>query len=192
MMRLTEHLADLFRPFCKDRDNDLEWSSWLANFQEHCIMPAMKLHEKFLTSTHHFYCDVNPYMPTGGKPLQPSGEFLTNLHNLDCENILQHRKRFDASKMNPPPDMEDLLNNMTNIMTTIPGLYMRKVGQHDAIKEPMLVRKQQMLVAYGTPERRDKMSKVTSRTLLNQIYYAKSERREGGLESLVSGWRWPG
>ena len=191
MMRLTEHLADIFRPFCKDKDSGLNWSAWIMNFQQHCVMPAMMLHEKFLTSTHHFFCDVEPYMVLSGERPHTSSEFFSNLSNLDCENILQNRKRFDPAKMNPPPSPEDLFNNLENVMTTVPGLYVRKVGQGDAIKERMLVRKQQMLVAYGSQERRDKMlNGATPQTLFYQIYYAK-EKREGGLEAFVAGL-WPG
>ena len=191
-MKMTEQLAECFRPFYREKHDELAWSAWLLNFQEHCVMPAMKLHEKFLTATHHFYCDLNPYMVSSGNELQPSLEFFSNLHNLDCENVLQNRKRFVPAKMDPSPSMDDLLNDLTNVMTMIPGLYMRKIGQGDAIKEPTLVRKQQMLVAYGTRERRERVFTKASRTLLNQIYYARSERREGGLESFVSSWKWTG
>lgn len=53
--------------------------------------------------------------------------------------------------------------------TVVPALYMRRVGRGDVIKEPTIVRMQQVLVAWGPQDKRDKFLADGQRTLMHQL-----------------------
>ncbi|OHF00672.1 hypothetical protein CORC01_03989 [Colletotrichum orchidophilum] len=188
MRELTIELAGIFRIF--NRKDKID--GFYKSFEEHCIRPAMQLYEKIQVSTNHFYFDINPYIMWGGDDeMQTSTDFLDNLHDLDCKNILQNRKAFNLAKIDPQPTKKELYHHLLNVCTLTPALYMRQIGRKDVIKEPQLVRRQQMLVAWGPQDKRDTFQENGDRTLLSQLYYAKSdrERQEAG------GWtnfRWGG
>ncbi|KAK1977557.1 hypothetical protein LZ30DRAFT_601031 [Colletotrichum cereale] len=185
---LTNELASMFRILC--RRDQVEW--FFKNFGDHCIKPAMQLYEKMQVSTNHFYFDINPYIICGPNgEIQTSPDFFDNLLDLDCKNVLQHRKAVNLAKMDPPPSKMELYHHMLNVCTLTPALYMRQIGRNDSIKEPQTVRRQQMLVAWGSQEKRAKFHESGDRTLLYHLYCARSdqERQEAG------GWtnfRWGG
>lgn len=139
----------------------------------------MKLYEKLQVSTHHFYLDVNPFMAwsTNGN-LMSSAEFLDTLNTLDCRNVLQHRKAFNLAKLDPEPTPTELRHDLVNVCTVVPALMMRQVGQRDAIKEPVTVRKQQMLVAWGPEEKRRKFMENGEATIVAHLFQAG--RGQGG------------
>lgn len=186
MRNLTLELAGGFRVFHRDDD----WNSFCVNFQDSCIKPAMKLYEKLLVSTHHFYLDINPYIILSNGQLEQSIQFLDELPNLACENILQARKKFNLAKLDPKPTKKDLYENLTNVVTTVPALYMRQVGRGDTIREPTIVRKQQMLVAWGPPEKKEKFMH-NDEGLMNIILFTRTKDREKerGVEASV--WQAP-
>lgn len=170
-------LANVLKIFCK-RDK-FPW--FYENFEANCIVPAMELYEKMQVSTHHFYLDVNPYIVWGpGGELSTSQEFVESLGKLDCKNILQNRKAFVLAKLDPPPSKKELYHHMSNICTVVPALFMRQIGQKDSIKEPMVVRKQQMLVAWGGEEKRQKFLEGGDRPLVSHIYFStgKNDRQD--------------
>ncbi|KAK2051264.1 hypothetical protein LY76DRAFT_688464 [Colletotrichum caudatum] len=185
---LTEELASVFKILC--RRDKMEW--FLNNFGDHCVKPAMHLYEKIQVSTNHFYFDINPYIICGPNgEIETSPDFLDNLRDLDCKNVLQNRKAVNFAKMDPPPSKMELYHHMFNVCTLTPALYMRQISRNDSIKEPQTVRRQQMLVAWGPQEKRIKFHESGDRTLLYHLYCAKSdrERQEAG------GWatfRWGG
>nr|XP_036579957.1 uncharacterized protein CTRU02_10008 [Colletotrichum truncatum]KAF6787713.1 hypothetical protein CTRU02_10008 [Colletotrichum truncatum] len=188
LRELTMELAGIFKIFCKkDRIDDFRKS-----FEQHCIKPAMQLYEKIQVSTHHFYFDINPYMVWGPNgDFQPSRDFFDDLHNLDCKNILHNRKAFNLSKMDPPPSEKELFHRLLNVCTLTPALYMRQIGRKDVIKEPQLVRRQEMLVAWGPQEKREAFMENGDQTLLSHLYAAKYERERAE----AGGWatfRWGG
>jgi hypothetical protein len=183
---MTNDLCGLLRVFVKKEK--FQW--FLANMDSQCVRPAMRLYEKLQVSTHHFYLDINPYIIWGrGNELEASPEFLEQLPNLDCKNILQSRKAFNIAKLDPSPTKKELFHHLYNVCTITPALYMRQIGRKDAIKEPVLVRKQQMLVAWGTQEKREQFRENGDRPIVGQLYYAKSggERLESWAASLA---RW--
>ncbi|KXH56693.1 hypothetical protein CSAL01_10934 [Colletotrichum salicis] len=188
MRELTIELATIFKIFSRKDKMDAFYKS----FEQVCIKPAMQLYEKIQVSTNHFYFDINPYIVWGGDDeLQTSPDFLDSLQDLDCKNILQNRKAFTLAKIDPQPTKKELYHHLLNICTLTPALYMRQIGRKDVIKEPQLVRRQQMLVAWGPQAKRDKFQENGDRTLLSYLYYAKTdrERQEAG------GWtnfRWGG
>ncbi|KEY64489.1 hypothetical protein S7711_07237 [Stachybotrys chartarum IBT 7711] len=172
---LTIELGNILRILCpKDR------FIWLCeNLEENCITPSMKLYEKLQVSTHHFYLDVNPFvMTTSGGDIVRSQDFLENIEKLDCRNILQNRKAFSLAKLDPPPSKKELLHDLLNVCTVMPALYMRQIGRRDAIKEPTIVRRQQILTAWGSDEKRQKFVDEGDRTVVAQLYFMKPERAE--------------
>ncbi|KZL78432.1 hypothetical protein CT0861_04026 [Colletotrichum tofieldiae] len=185
---LTVELAGVFKILC--RKDKMEW--FVKSMGEHCVRPAMQLYEKMLVSTNHFYFDINPYIMCGPNgEIQTSPDFFDNLQDIDCRNVLQNRKAVNLAKMDPPPSKMELYHHMLNVCTLTPALYMRRIGRNDSIKEPQIVRRQQMLVAWGPQDKRAKFRENGERTLLYQLYCARSdrERQEAG------GWatfRWGG
>ncbi|KAM0426956.1 hypothetical protein ACHAPT_007854 [Fusarium lateritium] len=167
---MTLELADILRIFVKKE----KWQWFCENLSERCVGPAMKLYEKMQVSTHHFYLDINPYIVWAGGELSASPEFIDSVQKLDCQNILKNRKAFSLDKLDTPPSKKELYHRLLNVCTIAPALYMRQIGQRDAIKEPMVVRKQQMLVAWGPEEKRRAYRDNGEQTLVSHLYSSKS------------------
>ncbi|KAK4148599.1 hypothetical protein C8A00DRAFT_19597 [Chaetomidium leptoderma] len=187
---LTAEVATLFKVFKKEKD----WSKLCHACQEAIIKPAVKLHEKLMTSTHHFYLDLNPYVIWNARQeLEMSPDFLHDLPKLKCENILQNRKPFNVAKLDPRPTREQLCEGLTNVATVVPALYMRQVGKGDVIKEPTVVRMQQVLVAWGPQEKKEKFLANGERTLIHHLCFSHRERhdrgQEGGSTTVWAQWR---
>lgn len=181
---MTIELSGILKVFCKK--DKLGW--FYDQMDENCVWPAMKLYEKLQVSTHHFYLDLNPYiMWSSGGDLNGSPEFIDSLKNLDCRNILQNRKAFNLAKLDPSPSKKELYHRLLNVCTVVPSLYMRQIGQKDSIKEPMVVRKQQMLVAWGDEEKRKAFTEKGERTIVSHLFHAKSERQP---DSWTAQFRW--
>ncbi|KAK7425240.1 hypothetical protein QQZ08_008260 [Neonectria magnoliae] len=181
---MTIDLCSILKVFCKK-----EKMGWFyEQMDDNCVTPAMKLYEKLQVSTHHFYLDINPYiMWSPGGELNASPEFIDSLKNLDCRNILQNRKAFNLTKLDPQPSKKELYHRLLNVCTVVPSLYMRQIGQKDSIKEPIVVRKQQLLVAWGSEEKRNAFIEKGERTIISHLFHSKSERAGESWSSLV---RW--
>ncbi|KAF4424472.1 hypothetical protein FACUT_10326 [Fusarium acutatum] len=93
--------------------------------------------------------DVNSLPASVGGELHPMPRLTDSLMRLDCKNVLQNRKGFNLRKLYPPPSEEDLYHNLHSVCTVVPALGMRHVGQGNALKSPIVIRKQQILVAWG-------------------------------------------
>lgn len=170
---LTTELASILKIFCK-KD---QYSWFCTNLDNNCIYPAMQLYEKLQVSTHHFYLDINSFIVWGpGNELSTSPEFIDSLNKLDCRNVLQNRKAFNMAKLDPQPSKKELYHRLTNICTAYPALCMRQIGQKDAIKEPAIVRKQQMLVAWGNEDKRQKFMENGEQPLVSQLYHWRNEK----------------
>jgi hypothetical protein len=178
-------LSDIFRVFCKKER--FEW--FVHGFETECIVPAMVLYEKLQCSVHHYYLDIVPFIVWSSgshNAVEASPEFIDNLRDLDCRDILKHRKAFNLDKMKAAPSKKELYENMTNVCTLAPALYVRQIGRRDAIKEPILVRRQQMLVAWGDEEKKAKFIKNGDTNLVYTVFNTKPERI-AGVESWVGG-----
>ncbi|KAL7927806.1 hypothetical protein ACQKWADRAFT_13779 [Trichoderma austrokoningii] len=174
---LTVGLAETLRIFCKKEKHP--W--FYQNTEERCIKPAMALYEKLQVATHHFYLDIQPYISwSGSNHIAHSPEFLECVEDLDCRNILHNRKAFNMNKMDPRPTKADLYNNLLNVCTVVPALYMRQIGQRDAIKAPSIVRKQQMLVAWGSDEKKDKFTEGADESLVHMLCIPKPRKKAEG------------
>ncbi|KAM0264685.1 hypothetical protein ACHAQJ_000510 [Trichoderma viride] len=176
---MTVSLADSLRIFCKKDKHP--W--FYQNMEERCIKPAMALYEKLQVATHHFYLDIQPYISwSPGNRIAPSEEFYECIEKLDCRNILHNRKAFNLAKLDLRPTKSELYSNLLNVCTVVPALYIRQIGQRDAIKAPSIVRKQQMLVAWGPEEKREKFTEEGDPSLVHMLYFAKTRKsREGWL-----------
>ncbi|RFU81307.1 hypothetical protein TARUN_881 [Trichoderma arundinaceum] len=174
---LTIELADTLRIFCK-KD---KYSWFCQNMEERCIKPAMALYEKLQVSTHHFYLDIQPYISwSPGSRLSLSPEFVEGIEKLDCRNILHNRKAFNMARIDPRPTKNDLYVKLLNVCTVVPALYIRQIGQRDAIKAPSIVRKQQMLVAWGPEEKRDKFVEEGDQSLVALLYFPRTRKKGDG------------
>ncbi|EAQ84165.1 hypothetical protein CHGG_10569 [Chaetomium globosum CBS 148.51] len=183
---LTTEMALLFKVFRRDKD----WNGLCVACQDGIIKPAVALHEKLMTSTHHFYLDLNPYILWNSRQeLEMSPDFLDDLHTLRCENILQNRKPFNVAKLDPRPSKEQLYKELNNVATIVPALYMRQVGKGDVIKEPTVVRMQQVLVAWGPEEKRERFLANGQRTLMHQLCFSRRDRGERAQDGGVWPWR---
>lgn len=183
---MTVELGQILKVFCKKQD---KVQAMYEGLDDNCIWPAMKLYEKLQVSTHHFYLDINPYIVWGpGGDLNTSPEFIDTLKKLNCKNVLQNRKVFDVARMDPEPSKKELYHHLLNVCTVVPALNMRQIGQKDSIKEPIVVRKQQMLVAYGEEEKRRKFVENGDRPIISHLYHSKSDRSGESWMPI----RWPG
>jgi len=163
---MTRELANILKIFI-EKD---QFHSFCQNTCQRVVMPAMKLYEKLQISTNHFYLDINSFIVRSGGELTTSTDFIDTLKNLDCKNVLQNRKTFNVDRIDPPPSKKELYHRLHNVCTVVPALYMRQIGQRDAIKEPIVVRKQQMLVAWGPEEKRRLYQENGDRTLVSHLY----------------------
>ncbi|KAH8900891.1 hypothetical protein GQ53DRAFT_132698 [Thozetella sp. PMI_491] len=185
---LTIELLTILAPFYKSKD----YTKNCYSAQDAIIRRAIALQEKLITSTHHFYLDLDPYIVWNQRrELEISGEFLKNLHegNLHCENILANRKAFVLAKLDPKPTPEQLVQGLTLVATVAPGLYMRRVGKGDTINDAIMVRKQHVLVAWGDQEKRKRLLDGADPTLMYQIYHARRPKQEKASDSMFGGWR---
>ncbi|KAL2146780.1 hypothetical protein VTI28DRAFT_2261 [Corynascus sepedonium] len=179
---LTIEIASLFKVFHRDKD----WNKHCLSCQESIIKPAVRLHEKLMTSTHHFYMDLDSYILWNSRQeLEPSPKFVQDLPKLRCENMLQNRKPFDVAKLDPPPSKQQLHSELLAVATIAPALYMRQVGKGDVIKEPAVVRMQQVLVAWGPEDRREKFLADGDRTMLHRLCFSRRGREERAQEEDV-------
>ncbi|CEI69521.1 hypothetical protein FVEN_g7041 [Fusarium venenatum] len=163
---MTRELANILKIFFKK--DQFNW--FCQNTCQRVVAPAMKLYEKLQISTNHFYLDINSFIVRAGGQLTTSTDFIDTLENLDCKNVLQNRKTFNLGKLDPPPSKKELYHHLHNVCTVVPALYMRQIGQRDAIKDPIVVRKQQMLVAWGPEEKRNAYQENGDRTLVSHLY----------------------
>lgn len=160
--------------------------------RDECVRPAIDLHEKLLVSTHHFYTTLDSYYVHGTKKegggggggggLVTSPDLYQSLDRLDCKNIMQNRKTVSRARVEADPQRV-----LKNVLALTPAVYVRQVGQRDVVKEPALVCKQQMLVAWGSDERREAFVRGYDKTLLAHLFPVPSSGRQGGVLDLFAG-----
>lgn len=186
MRRLTRELGDILIGL----NVSMGPNAFYLGVQDECVRPAMILHEKIISAMHHFYTDINPYMVCNKDGFQTPYEFYREVRSLQCQNVLQNRKKLQFDKMDPKPTPEELFQNLANVLALAPAVHMRQIGSGDSLREPVLVRKQQMLVAWGPPEKRNQFQEKADRTLIHQIFYSKPSTNERSIESWAASWRW--
>lgn len=141
------------------------------------ISPAMKLHEKIQTSIHLYWFDLNEFggLAAGGNDLARASELLDEFDQVDCDDIFRNRRRFNPAKLHDVTSRNEILHKLYPIGTLSPRLMMRQVGRGEIIKEPIVIRKQRTLIAWGTNETRmTRLEKEQLPTLMNAIYRIKT------------------
>ncbi|KAK0634380.1 hypothetical protein B0T17DRAFT_482205 [Bombardia bombarda] len=181
LKEVTYDLAKIFIGFIGEAEEEKQ--KFYNSCYELVVLPAVQLHEKLLISTHHFYMDINQYSmwysghSEHGSMTTP--EFLEDLHKLRCENIVEYRKPFDIAKMPFRPTIEHLNRDLIHVMTVVPAICMRRIGGGSCIREAEVVRKQQVLVAWGSQEKLNRfMDENYGRTLMYRICFPRSEKQE--------------
>ncbi|KAF9762170.1 hypothetical protein IL306_003547 [Fusarium sp. DS 682] len=181
-MGMAQELGDILNVFTREEQ--------FPNFFEHLfdlvIYPAMMLYEKLQISTNHFYLDIDSFIVKTEGGLKTTLNFVDSLRSLDCKNVLQNRKGFNMEKLDPPPSRQELCHLLHNVCSVVPALCMRQIGQGDTIKDPIVVRKQQVLVAWGSEEKRRAYQDDGDRTLISHLY-AFSSSEEGYCPSSSEG-----
>ncbi|KAM7206446.1 hypothetical protein V8F20_002795 [Naviculisporaceae sp. PSN 640] len=174
--QLTVELLTIFKPFAPSGRS--ERFKFFDSCLDNIILPAIALQETFSTSTHHFYLDLDPYMIFNTRQeVQIGSDFNENLSKIKFENILQNRKTLVLAKVQPAPTRDELCQNLVNVATIAPALYMRKVIKADSLSEPTVVRPQHMVVAWGSQQEREKYLE-NQPTLITQIYSATAKHAD--------------
>ncbi|KAI0125115.1 hypothetical protein BJ170DRAFT_488820 [Xylariales sp. AK1849] len=185
--QLTVAMGKPFLLFRPQSPNDI-----YRSLDADILKPAIRLQDKIQTSIHHFYFELNPYdLSAPGDPddRPRAASLLDEIEKTDCEDVLNNRKRFDLGKLSPAPSRAEILDMLYPICITCPRLMMRQVGRGDVIREPTVVRKQKVLVAWGPPESRIESLEEEQQTLMNAVYSIKAGRGTRGNENgFLSGW----
>ncbi|KAI0107420.1 hypothetical protein F4776DRAFT_668223 [Hypoxylon sp. NC0597] len=108
------------------------------------IDPALRLHEKFLTSTNDFRLGMDHSFRPGQKF---DGE-VARLRRVRCVDVAKNYRNFIIDKLNPIPSVEDLRRNLHILCSTRPALIVTEVGQGRSLKKPTVICKEQVLVAW--------------------------------------------
>ncbi|KAK4444403.1 hypothetical protein QBC34DRAFT_442508 [Podospora aff. communis PSN243] len=175
---LTEQILEIFSVFIKTQG---ERDRLGALCSEGVVKPAVDLHEKMQTSLHHYYVDRTPYLlqrPSGSDELDfefYEGTFFRNLreNKMKFGDMLQSHKPFNPAKLNPTPTEQELVMNLFYVMTTVPALYMRRIGKGGEMSQPSLVRPECILVMWGSEEKRDDFIKEHKLTQMHRILTEK-------------------
>ncbi|KAL8377884.1 hypothetical protein RB595_008527 [Gaeumannomyces hyphopodioides] len=190
---LADELAALFRVFLPHNSEPGargQAEAARAMLRDGCVRPAIDLHEKLLVSTHHFYTTLDGYYVHGtkkeGSGLVTSPDLYPSLDKLDCRNILQNRKTVTRARIGADGSA-DPQRALRTVLALTPAVYVRQVGQRDMVKEPALVCKQQMLVAWGSQERREAFIRGGDKTLLAHLFPTSGSSRQGGVLDIFGG-----
>ena len=157
---LVEGLSRILEVFLRSRATfpGVTFPDLCQSVFEDVVEPAMRLHEKMQMANHHFYLEMIQFVQFG-----PRREDLTiptfydAVPFMDCINLLQNRKKFNIEKENPSPT--ELRMKMFPVLTVTPALIMRQYGQGDSMREKVAIRKQQCLVAWGSQEAKERLTR---------------------------------
>lgn len=189
---LADELVALFRVFLPyhSEPGARRQAEAHAMLRDGCVRPAIDLHEKLLVSTHHFYTTLDGYYVQGtkreGGGVVTSPDLYPSLDKLDCKNILQNRKTITRARIEADGSA-DPQRALRTVLALTPAVYMRQVGQRDMVKEPALVCRQQMLVAWGSQEKREDFIRGGEKTLLAHLFPGPNSSRQGGMLDLFGG-----
>ncbi|KAF5533100.1 hypothetical protein FMEXI_12020 [Fusarium mexicanum] len=167
---MAVQLSDILRIFSQE-DN---LHNCYQDLIDVVVYPAIRLYEKLQVSTNHLYLDINSLPTSVGGERHPKPKLADSLMRLDCKNVLQNRKGFNLRKLDPPPSEEDLYHSLHSVCTVVPALYVRQAKQGDTLKNPIVIRKQQVLVAWSSGEQRRAYQDNGRRTLISHLFALKS------------------
>lgn len=129
--------------------------AFMKSIHKQIVDPAMRLHEKFLTSTRRFYLYTNSRFRAGKRF---DGD-LSHLKSLDCVDIARNNRKFVIDKLNPQPSIEEVRKNLRMVCSTRPALMVIEAGRQGKLKDPAIVCKEVMQVAWNSGERQSTLKK---------------------------------
>ncbi len=145
--KLATQLSDCLSLFCTEPDKMPEFKDGFAN---HCIKPAMELHEKMMMSTNEYLLNRQSIVlrsHANSMTIDTEMVVLRSLANFHCIDILQYRKEFNLDKMSQRPTSHELRKNFRALCTIAPALMMKHAD--DTARPPEVIRKQRIVVAWG-------------------------------------------
>lgn len=167
---MAVQLSDILRIFSREENIHNCYQDLIGV----AVYPAIRLYKKLQISALHFYLDIYSFPASVGGELHPKPRFADSLMWFDCKNVLQNRKRFNLRELDLPPYEGDLYHNLHSVCIVVPALYMRQVGQGDALKSASVIRKQQISEAWGSEEQRRVYQDNGHRTLISHLLALKS------------------
>ncbi|KAL7619711.1 hypothetical protein AAE478_010253 [Parahypoxylon ruwenzoriense] len=142
---------------------------FLESISLQLVEPAISLHEKFLTSINEFRLDMAP-IPAGKKYNGSESQ----LNNLNCIDIASNDRKLTMEKLQPKPSTADIRKNLYVICSICPALTVIEAGRGRFLKEPAIVYKERLLVAWIDKE--DKRETV----------FGRGSTREYWLQGVIS------
>jgi hypothetical protein len=131
-----------------------------AAFEAQCIEPALRLEEKFRTSsTNGFRIHRETYV-TSFNAL--SRQFYEDFRadKLDCKNVLEARRKISVAKIQPLSTDTKLRAELHCVLATMPGLTIYTVSRDGSSPNVQTLVKQEALVAWGSEEKRTEYAQV--------------------------------
>jgi hypothetical protein len=173
---LTAQLEGRFRLFF-DMHQPLAQDSLRNALRKNIIGPSLKLHNRFQVSTIQYHFDSAQYLePEDSAQLIPktSPKLVNDLlsYRAECFDLPQNRSQFELREMNPRPTEEELRRDLTAVLTTVPGLYVRVFGPGQTGNDEgheQVVRPKQVLVAWGSRKDKEKFAEKEELTALCKL-----------------------
>ncbi|RYP40953.1 hypothetical protein DL769_011678 [Monosporascus sp. CRB-8-3] len=178
-VEVTKGLGKLFLPLIPQT---IKPNVFYDSLDRKIIVPALELQEKMESSIHYYELTLKQYEgPSYGavSDHDRASKLLAELDEVDCEDVLGNRRRWDPAKLPDPPSQDDMQHKLYPICTLSPRLVMRQVGRGEIVKEPRVLRKQKTLVAWATPAARASRLAEEPPTLMNAIYNMRQPRSNG-------------
>lgn len=148
---LTVDLVEKLSIFCGSED--FEW--FLDGTYENCILPAAKLNEKIMVSVHEVLPDIRIFTEVNQRGrFVTSPQFFASVTEMDCQNLLRDRKSFSLQKLDKTIQPGELEANLFCVCAVVPGLKLHRAGRGGRDSEPIVLRKQRVLMGWGTKEER--------------------------------------
>ncbi|KAJ2893829.1 hypothetical protein MKZ38_008211 [Zalerion maritima] len=164
---LSKELTMLFEALSSG--NGISFLTMTQGFRDSCVLPAMKLYEKNLTSTaDEFYVDWpetftevilgedDPATGQREERLVSTDKFFDSLDHIEGKNVIGDKSKFDwTQKTEEERKMprDQLRKKLRALSIIAPAILMRKIsgeeGDGNYRAEPVVVSKSRMLVSYG-------------------------------------------
>ncbi|KAI2469103.1 hypothetical protein F4781DRAFT_431781 [Annulohypoxylon bovei var. microspora] len=147
--KLSTELASLLGFIGQEKNQ----STFMESIQSQIIDPALSLHEKFLTSTNDFR--MGTHISTRAEQ-KFDGE-AAHLSSLECTDIASNHRKFLIGKLKPIPTIEQLREQLYIICSACPALIVIEFGRGQSLKDPYILCKEEMLVAW-IPDDKSKLN----------------------------------
>ncbi|KAI5922983.1 hypothetical protein F4810DRAFT_232726 [Camillea tinctor] len=145
------------------------------SIQSMIVEPAVRLQERFLTESNLFHLSFDSRGPEPGssvrRDLSDAG-LASYIYTKELVDIAKSNRKLLLDKLDPPPNTEEVRENLYIMCSMYPALIKRGVGERDDYQEPQVVFKEKILVAWAPP---DVKIELNSRMRQGHLYRAISE-----------------